>query len=175
MANEYVMENESLSCGVVITRKSGFFMANNFLIVLAVTILSLNIFSIEADQVSSRLSNIFVLILTLLTFKIVTSSQLPTISYLTIIDKYQLVNVAFLSIIAFWMALVNVFVSDVTLKKQYDQIFFYCAIGLVVLVNLWIAFYIVKSVIKIRQVNSKNKAFKKEEAEKRKNEPVTQH
>jgi hypothetical protein len=57
--------------------------------------------SIE-KSVHSRISSSFTLILTSFSFKVVTSKSLPSVSYLTNLDKYQIINILFLALCCVW-------------------------------------------------------------------------
>ncbi len=81
-------DSDCLSISVTLTRKANFFILNNFSTVFIITLLSLTLFSATPINVSNRLSAVFAFLLTLFAFKIVTSNHLPTISYLTLIDKF---------------------------------------------------------------------------------------
>jgi hypothetical protein len=143
------------SVTVIISRKASFFVTNNLLIVFLITFLSLTLFSAEPTDVSSRLSSVFTLLLTLFAFKIVITNQLPTISYLTIIDKYQVLNIIYLTMICCWFAIIKALnFEDEYLRKQIDEMLLYCFVGLLFSLNVFILFLLISSYIKIRKLET---------------------
>jgi hypothetical protein len=73
------------------SRKFGFYITNAYLLNFLITVISLTNFAIEIRRVQNRLSGTFTLILTSISFKWVTNRSLPTISYMTSMDRYQIV------------------------------------------------------------------------------------
>lgn len=148
------------SATVIISRKASFFVTNNLLIVFLITFLSLTLFSAEPTDASSRLSSVFTLLLTLFAFKIVITNQLPTISYLTIIDKYQVLNIIYLTSICCWFAIItSLRFEDESKRRQLDVIMLYVFIGLLLSLNMFIFFLLIKSYVHIRQLASEERDY----------------
>jgi hypothetical protein len=74
-----------------------FYLINCYSFNLLITVLSLTLFVIDVKLAQNRISGTFTLILTSFSFKVVTSKSLPTISYLTSLDKYQLCCIIYLA------------------------------------------------------------------------------
>lgn len=85
-----------------VSRNAGYYITNVYLFNLLITILSLTLFVIDIKNAERRISGTFTLILTTFSFKIVTSKTLPTISYLTSLDKYQFINIVYLGVCCVW-------------------------------------------------------------------------
>ena len=64
-------------------------------------ILSLCIFAYPPTNIEGRLGFAITLVLTIVAFQFVISSQLPNVSYLTIIDKYNIYTLIFILILSF--------------------------------------------------------------------------
>lgn len=110
------------------SRKYGFYLLNAFLMNFLITLISLTNFSIDLERPQNRLSGTFTLILTSISFKWVTNRSLPTISYMTSLDKYQIVSILFMCLECIWHSLANKVVEQ-NLVNKYDQIsflFFFC-------------------------------------------------
>ncbi len=154
------LDKTVFSATVIISRKASFFVTNNLLIVFLITFLSLTLFAAEPTDASSRLSSVFTLLLTLFAFKIVITNQLPTISYLTIIDKYQVLNIIYLTAICCWFAMINLlaFEEDAR-RRQLDLIMLYVFIGLLLSLNVFIFFLLIKCYMHIRQLHSEEIAY----------------
>ena len=85
-----------------VSRNPGYYIINVYLFNFLITILSLTLFVIDIKSAERRISGTFTLILTSFSFKIVTSKTLPTISYLTSLDKYQIINIVYLGVCCVW-------------------------------------------------------------------------
>ena len=72
------------------SRKPLYYLINCYSFNFLITILSLTLFVIDSKLAQNRISGTFTLILTSFSFKVVTSKSLPTISYLTSLDRYLL-------------------------------------------------------------------------------------
>ena len=64
-------------------------------------LLSLCIFAYSPTNIEGRLGFAITLVLTIVAFQFVISSQLPNVSYLTIIDKYNIYTLIFILILSF--------------------------------------------------------------------------
>ncbi|XP_078583775.1 gamma-aminobutyric acid receptor subunit beta-3-like [Branchiostoma floridae x Branchiostoma japonicum] len=84
-----------------VQRKTGFYMWNIVLILFIITALSsVSSFSVPVEQHSDRLVITFTLLLTTVAFKLVVSHYLPTVPYLTLLDRYVLACIIFQSLVA---------------------------------------------------------------------------
>ncbi len=90
----------------LVSRNPGYYIVNVYSFNCLITILTLTLFIINVEGADKRILGTFKLILTLFTFKIVTSKALPTISYLTSLDKYQMINIAYLALCCLWHSLI---------------------------------------------------------------------
>lgn len=153
-------EGVAYSATVVISRKASFFVTNNLVIVFLITFLSVTLFSDDPQQVSSRLSSVFTLLLTLFAFKIVLTNQLPTISYLTIIDKYQVLNIIYLTSICCWFAIIRSLpFDDLEKKRELDIIMLYMFIALLFFLNVFIVVLLLRSYAKIHRLKSEEREY----------------
>ena len=62
----------------------------------------MTIFSIDCKSPQSRLQTTYTLLLTSISFKWVINRSLPTVSYLTSLDKYAITCIVFISLLASW-------------------------------------------------------------------------
>ena len=106
-----------------VSRNPGYYIVNVYSFNCLITILTLTLFIIDVEGADKRILGTFKLILTLFTFKIVTSKALPTISYLTSLDKYQMINITYLAICCLWHS----FICSLNVSKASDnnQLCFY--------------------------------------------------
>lgn len=107
-----------------IERKSSFYLVNVVFPLMVVTGLGLTAFSIELDDLSSRLSVILTLLLSAVAFKYVINQYIPNISYITVLDAYIMLSYGLFFVAAFESAmmrspLVDVAETDMTLQIDY--------------------------------------------------------
>lgn len=121
---------------------------------MLITVLSLTQFVTEAKNAEARIRGTFTLILTSFSFKVITSKSLPTISYLTSLDKYQLVNILYLASLCVWHSICAALTIDYALKVKIDTIMAYCSMALFVVIQIWLLITLMvsyQSVVKLRE------------------------
>lgn len=107
------------------SRKSMFYVINAYLFNLLITVLSMTLFAIDSKMAQNRISGTFTLILTSFSFKVVTSKSLPTIAYLTSLDKYQLINIVYLASCCVWHSFCASLNVEIDQKNHLDKIALY--------------------------------------------------
>jgi hypothetical protein len=90
-------------------RKPGFYISNAFFLIFLITVASLELFSIDCKLPQARLQSLYTLLLTSVSFKWVINRSLPTVSYLTSLDKYAIVCIFYLSLQAIWFSIAGHF------------------------------------------------------------------
>jgi hypothetical protein len=91
---------------------------------------------IDVKLAQNRISGTFTLILTSFSFKVVTSKSLPTISYLTSLDKYQLINIVFLASCCVWHSICASLVLEPEKKFYLDKIILCCFAFFFILIQI---------------------------------------
>ena len=131
-------------------------MFNAYFIIFLTTALSLTIFSINCKNPHARLQTSFTLVLTSASFKWVINRSLPTISYMTSLDKYAIVSIFYLCLLCIWHAIVGIFwAPDVAVNLDIIMfgvfLFIFFIIHLVLLVWLFRAYKTIRDFEKINQ------------------------
>lgn len=144
-----------------VSRNPGYYMINAFSFNCLITILTLTLFIIDVESADKRITGTFKLILTLFTFKIVTSKALPTISYLTSLDKYQLVNILYLGLCCGWHSIIASLNYDHGTKTRIDTIAMGALILFFVIIHSVFIFQLVKSYQKIQKLKREEAVFDK--------------
>ncbi|XP_019626606.1 PREDICTED: gamma-aminobutyric acid receptor subunit beta-like [Branchiostoma belcheri] len=108
-----------------VQRKSAFYSWNTALILYIIIALSFTVFSIPLEDHKDRLGITFTLLLTTVAFKLVVSQYLPTVSYLTLLDKYVLGCIIFQCVVA-----VQNTVASVIRDKERARLFDGVCVGL---------------------------------------------
>ncbi|CAH1248298.1 CHRNA6 [Branchiostoma lanceolatum] len=138
-----------------VKRKSGFYVWNVALLMFLIMSLSFTAFSVSPDKPESRLSVSLTLLLTSVAFKFMISQNLPTISYLTLLDKYVLLCMIFQCLVA----VQNALVSAVTNPVVFDRVSMAVLGGLVIFAHLVLGIVIWR---KKRKANNVLRKAKKE-------------
>lgn len=155
-ANDYPLYH--IKCHV--KRKSGYYLWNITMIIFLISLLSFCSFSVEISSPSDRLSVTLTLLLTAVAFKFVVSQSLPTISYLTFLDKYVLCGLLFLGCMAIENAVAAI-IPDVPTQKDFDQICLYVAVGCFVFIHgVFLVFVFDKSRARNRILSENDKKFR---------------
>lgn len=155
-ANDYPLYH--IKCHV--KRRSGYYLWNITMIIFLISLLSFCSFSVEISSPSDRLSVTLTLLLTAVAFKFVVSQSLPTISYLTFLDKYVLCGLLFLGCMAIENAVAAI-IPDVPTQKDFDQICLYVAVGCFVFIHgVFLVFVFDKSRARNRILSENDKKFR---------------
>ena len=141
------------------SRKPMFYITNCYMFNFLITVLSLTQFIIEAKAAEARIRGIFTLILTSFSFKVVTSRSLPTISYLTSLDKYQIVNIIFLASLCVWHSICAALKIDYELKVNIDTIMAYAFGSLFILIQILLIITLILSNRKVNKLKEDDKNF----------------
>lgn len=80
----------------IIDRKFSFFISNVVVLLALICLLSLGPFCVAQSETGDRLSIIFTLLLTAVTFKFVVSQSLPKVSYQTLLDMYVFICIVYI-------------------------------------------------------------------------------
>ncbi|CAF0914245.1 unnamed protein product [Rotaria sordida] len=94
-------------------RRPGYFYWNVYFLIFFITVMAFATFSVTYNLPQNRLQLSFTLLLTAVTFKWVVVRCLPTISYLTTLDKYVLLSMVMLCVVCAWHAIIAVCPTDV--------------------------------------------------------------
>ena len=119
--------------------------------ILLITVIGLTRFTVTCDLPQVRLIIDQMVTLTLITFKSVANANLPTISYLTSVDKYLLFSIVFIMLQCIYDAVIGVITLPVCAAPYgfYDLMAFITSILLIFLANLgfiiWLIFFALKN------------------------------
>ncbi|CAF1482483.1 unnamed protein product [Adineta steineri] len=95
-------------------RRSEYFFWNGYCLILLITLLSFCTFGIPLQNLVNRLQVTCTLILTSITFRWTVNRSLPTISYLTSLDKYGLLCIFNLFFHSIWHSTISVIAWEYT-------------------------------------------------------------
>ena len=139
------------SAAVAISRRSSLNVLNNFSLVFIVTLLTFTTFADSTVSSDARSKTLFTLLLSLFAYKITTSAQIPSISYLTMIDKYMLLSICFTGSLALWFAFFDFQDYKTMDGKQIDSMAMYCFVVVFIFIQLFTVALILKSMYKIHK------------------------
>jgi hypothetical protein len=141
------------------SRRPGYYLTNVYSFNFLITILSLTLFVIDVKMADRRISGTFTLILTSFSFKIVTSKTLPTISYLTSLDKYQIINIVYLGTCCVWHSICSSLDIEEVLKIKLDKIIMALLATFFILIQIVFMVTLLKSYRKIKKLEKKEAEF----------------
>ncbi|KAH3838170.1 gamma-aminobutyric acid receptor subunit gamma-3-like [Dreissena polymorpha] len=119
----YTKSRDKYSALVVtccVTRRPGFFAWNILVVVNLLSIFAFTTFAVDSKLTPNRLQLSFILILAAISFRNVANQSIPKISYLTHLDRYNLISMVFQGFICFWHGIVSRFDYDETLQSKLD-------------------------------------------------------
>ncbi|CAF1123039.1 unnamed protein product [Adineta ricciae] len=128
-------------------RQSEYFYWNGYFLILLITSVSFCTFGMPMQVAINRLQVSCTLLLTSITFRWTVNRSLPTVSYLTSLDKYAIICISNLVLHSFWHAIISLLAwtrtpdyrvtSDMSLAYL-DHGAFYVLIGLFIFLHVFI-------------------------------------
>ena len=141
-------------------RRPGYYIFNAYFLIMLITTSSLTIFSINPKLPQNRLQTSYTLLLTSVSFKWVINRYLPTISYLTSLDKYAIISIGYLCMLCIWHAVVGSFWTaqyalwlDLWLLVTFSVIL----IG----INIWVIVWFIWAYRRVKLLQSEETEFVK--------------
>jgi len=141
------------------SRRPGYYLTNVYSFNFLITVLSLTLFVIDTKLAQNRISGTFTLILTSFSFKVVTSKTLPTISYLTSLDKYQIINIVYLALCCVWHSVCASLNIEHEKKFYLDKVVLCCFAAFFTLIQILFAISFMKSYQKIKALKKLEDKF----------------
>ena len=129
-----------------IRRRFSFFISNIVVLLAIISFLALGPFCVPQGEIGDRLSIIFTLLLTAVTFKFVVSQSLPRVSYQTLLDQYVLSCIIYI----FGMSVVVGVTTKIKFLQQHELFTVIVSFCLWLVITFWIAF---TSVATVRRSN----------------------
>lgn len=164
--HEYLRDSEfsfetfpALDLTINAARKPTYYCWNIAFLIFLIALSSLSIFSIRCHLNASRLQIACTLLLTLVTFKWVINRTLPTVSYMTNLDKYQTVSMLLICGQIMWYAVISsvIHIDDKCVHPYalYDFVAFVFFCGLFLLINsvfvVWLVWQIMEHKARLKQ------------------------
>lgn len=103
------------------SRHPGFYIFNAFFLIFLITASSLTVFAISCKLPTNRLPTTFTILLSSISFKWVVNRSLPPVAYLTLLDKYSILCIFFINVLAAWHGIIGTFHPNWT---DFDRIDF---------------------------------------------------
>lgn len=119
-------------------RRPGFYLINAFFLIFLITLVSFTVFSIDINSPQFRLQGMFTILLSAISLKWAILKRLPCISYLTLLDQYQISSIAFICLIATWHAVQASFFNEHMLDSTMMIFFLLLFIFIHIFFCIWI-------------------------------------
>ncbi|CAF0798648.1 unnamed protein product [Rotaria sp. Silwood1] len=103
-----------------VARRPGYFYWNVYLLIFLITLIALTVYGVSPEYPHSRLQITGTLLLTSIMFRWSVSRLLPPVSYLTLLDKYTLISLVFISLNSIWHSIIGFLIRDMGISKMID-------------------------------------------------------
>ncbi|CAF1028908.1 unnamed protein product [Adineta steineri] len=133
-------------------RRPGYYYWNGFCLIFLITISAFCIFSIPPDLPQNRLQITCTLLLTSVTFRWVVNRSLPTISYLTTLDKYAIISIIMLVLLCVWHSIIAsvIFLNpDIAVLKGIAPTNVYANVDRYICISTFICYIIIHIILMI--------------------------
>jgi hypothetical protein len=139
-------------------RKPGYYLFNAYFLIFLITVIALTIFSVDCKLPQNRLQITCIILLTSVSFKWVINRSLPTISYLTSLDKYAIICIFYICMLCAWHSIVGRFWTQED-AELYDFWLLITFAILFLLINLLVLVWFYIAYEKIRRLKEKELRF----------------
>lgn len=144
------------------SRKPQYYFFNAYFLIFLITSCSLSIFSINYKLPQNRLATSFTILLSSVSFKWVINRSLPTVSYLTSLDKYSIVCIFFVCLLSVWHSLIGSILANYDYSIFIDR----CSLGiffiLFIFIHLLLFIWFLKAYNVVRNLKKKEIEYLKE-------------
>ena len=123
-----------------IARRPGYFLNNAYMLIFFISILGFVPFSFASTSPHFRIQTTLLLILSSVNFRWIVTQRLPSISYLTILDKYAITALVFLVSLCVWHAIIGSNIFWQLTKAERDKIDY---VALYLIASLFAGFHII--------------------------------
>ena len=132
--------------------------------VFLITVLGFVPFAFDQNGPQFRCQVTCLLLIASVNFRWTLTQRLPSLGYLTSLDKYAIGSLFTLTLLCCWHALIgsNAITSDISYKRQIDSGVLYASACLFTIYNLIFMFWFIKKLIRIRQTFSKKTSANEE-------------
>ncbi|UJR15573.1 hypothetical protein I4U23_002511 [Adineta vaga] len=103
-----------------VARRPGYFYWNVYLLIFLITLIALTVYGVAPEHPQSRLQITCTLLLTSIMFRWSVSRLLPPVSYLTLLDKYTLISLVFISLNSIWHSIIGFLIRHTAISKMID-------------------------------------------------------
>ncbi|CAF0736737.1 unnamed protein product [Adineta steineri] len=104
-----------------VARRPGYFYWNVYLLIFLITVIALTVYGVAPELPQSRLQITCTLLLTSIMFRWSVSRLLPPVSYLTLLDKYTLISLVFISLNSIWHSIIGYLIRTMNVSKSIDN------------------------------------------------------
>lgn len=124
------------------------------MLIFLITLLGFTIFSINPSTPQFRCQVTGLLLLTSINFRWLITQKLPSVSYLTLLDKYTIGCLIFLVLLCIWHSVVgsDILIPDIDQKKEKDCYVFIISAIVFVLYHLFFVIWLLKKIIDIQKL-----------------------
>ncbi|CAF0818068.1 unnamed protein product [Didymodactylos carnosus] len=128
-----LVNREAFLATCCVSRRPGYFYWNVYLLIFLITLIALTVYAVAPELPQNRLQITATLLLTSIMFRWSVSRLLPPVSYLTLLDKYTLISLVFISLNSIWHSIVGYLIPKIGLSKSIDYyvLLMFCALFII--------------------------------------------
>lgn len=152
-----------------ISRKPGYYLYNAYMLIFLITTLGFVPFAFDPNGPQFRCQVTGLLILTSVNFRWLVTQRLPSVPYLTSLDKYAIGSLFHLVIFCVWHSIIGstTIASEASYKKKFDCYFLYGSSTFFILYNIFYACWFLKMSRSIKKFLDDGQSEAKKAAEER--------
>lgn len=139
---ERMHKGPKLSIRSYVKRRPAYYYWNAYLLIFLITLMALNTFAVDLERTQNRLQLTSTILLTSVSFKWIINRSIPTINYLTSLDKYSITCIVFLCSMGICHALLSRADMDIRILLDRYMFMFFCFTYLII--NLTLILYLLK-------------------------------
>ena len=151
---EDLWKNYNRPCYTVsstVSRKPGYFIYNAYMLIFFISTLGFTPFSFQCTSPHFRIQTTCLMILSSVNFRWIVTQKLPTVSYLTTLDKYAVCALIFLVCLCAWHAVIGSSLFNSMSGDERINVDIYVLIGIASFYVLFHLLYIILFLVKYRR------------------------
>ncbi len=137
------------------SRKPAFYIFNTFALIFCITLISFTVFENAINTPHYRLNSMFTILLAAVSLKWTILEKIPSISYLTLLDIYQVGSIIFICLVISWHAVGAAFFPE----GGYDNAFMCIYMSIFFLAHLVLVCWVYGIYVRRQTLSRKERQF----------------
>lgn len=138
-------------------RHPEFYLFNALFLIFLITASALTVFSIAVKLPANRLQTTYTILLSSISFKWVINRSLPPVSYLTLLDKYSIVCILYINVLAAYHGIMGSFFESFPVNIDFWMLIGFVAAFAIIQIVFYFWYLVVS--VKSRKLQKEEKKF----------------